>query len=578
MFSPRLPPRSPVVSPRAEHFIPAGPQAVPHYRVSPVSETREFTGSRALAGASTLGPDAGIVHSLLHHRAYILGACSSPPRSCVPHPQQRLLPSPRTRHGEPREPSPSVPQLGPAAAAAASAAALIVQSPRRAVVGRVFIPCPSSGPQRQNSAPSLAECATSVLGRRSAGCSRVLSEIQVKQLHPALSANGKHGGTFAFKPATMAAAPEAAPTAPLPPAAMLEVVAPTTNIPDLKQDSPQDELDAPPDASLLADLQLASPMSPVPRMPQFRGSTSLRRQRKSLRRAPMSELPLLHEERALDSNFKVTMLLPLGPLGQEFSDCLRAGFLEAEDTGVYLGERQDRLLVPYADSRIALVTIHQLGPVKALEYARRVQPAMADLGGREATNPLPSQELLEMPDEMSALSSALVYVVCRQRAVDSAEQQLGPICAVEASYAASLGHHPWRFVAAVHDGLGRGGKESFAGCSPGPFGEEVLRELQSRRVCGELPCRAVLRGDIGSHRALLIYIVDSLAAHFHRVTSPQKRSQGSDHGGSPCTGFANDVGKASGTCLSAEATTATPGSSLPSSPGFKAPAWPVSLR
>jgi len=250
------------------------------------------------------------------------------------------------------------------------------------------------------------------------------------------------------------------------------------------------------------------------------------RSKASLRRAAVSELPLLHEERSLESTFHLTLLLPMGPVGQEFMQCTCAGFAKAEGDAVVNASPQDRILVPYADRKNALVSLRQVGPVEALEHAR-TRSASAFSEDRP-------QALPETADEMSALSTALIYVVA-----DSSEQQLGPICAVEASYAAVRRHRPCRWLVALHDpgeeNLPAGAPEG----SPGFLGEAILQELQSRRV-GHLPCRSVVRRRLASHRAFLVHVVETLAGHFCKVTAPKETE--------------------------AEAATITPSSSRPSTP------------
>lgn len=228
------------------------------------------------------------------------------------------------------------------------------------------------------------------------------------------------------------------------------------------------------------------------------------RRKLSVRRRPSTDLPLLHEERILDSNLQVTFLLPIGPVGAQFAEGVRAGFMEAdEDTP----PGRSILQVPYAGNKIALVTLWQIGPLEALEHARR--RSQGSLCERENAP-------LDTSDEMSALSSALIYVVHRDEAIDCMEQQLGPICAVEASFGVMQSHQPRRFVVAVQDS------------QEGDFGETILKDLEARRV-SSLQCMSVVRGDPESHRAVLVQVVETLAAHFQRVSSPAKRPSGAAH-------------------------------------------------
>lgn len=227
------------------------------------------------------------------------------------------------------------------------------------------------------------------------------------------------------------------------------------------------------------------------------------------RRAQLTELPLLHEERSLETTFHVTFILPIGPESQEFAAHIASGFAQADNEASPLPqEARESVLVPYADHKTALVTLRHVGPVEAIEYAR-LRSQLPSGSGQHA--------LPDIADEMSALSNALVYVVRRPAATDSYEPQLGPICAVEASYTQSAREHqPCRFLVALHDpecpeGGPRGAVSSTA------LGEEVLRELQSRRI-GQMPCSDVVRRSHSSYRAFMVHVVETLAAHFTQRT------------------------------------------------------------
>jgi len=54
---------------------------------------------------------------------------------------------------------------------------------------------------------------------------------------------------------------------------------------------------------------------------------------------------------------------------------------------------------------------------------------------------------------------------------------------------------------------------------PGPVGAEFLRQLEQRGV-QQLPCTAVIKGDMASHHALLAYIVETLVAQQDLSMSP----------------------------------------------------------
>lgn len=251
------------------------------------------------------------------------------------------------------------------------------------------------------------------------------------------------------------------------------------------------------------------------------------RRKPSTQRIPVSELPLLHEERSLESTFHVTFLLPHGPVGQEFMEHVRVGFAEAE------GHLGCGVLVPYADRKTALVSLRQ-------SALRRPQTAL-DI----------PQVLLAAADEMSALSTALVYVIHRPLLVDDADVQLGSICAIEASYTAAPGNHPRRFLAELCESDAVTGScmaPVAAGLANTPrfLSEEILHGLRSHNL-GQLPCTHVIRGDPASHSKFLVQVVEALAAHF-------------------CQRPPTDDDFSCNAQILSEATTATPSSSISSSP------------
>ncbi|CAE8585452.1 unnamed protein product [Polarella glacialis] len=310
-----------------------------------------------------------------------------------------------------------------------------------------------------------------------------------------------------------------------------------------------------------------------------KASRKSRRRPSLCRRSFGQSLPLLDEELALDSNFHVTFLLPLEPIGFEFTNELEAaGFTfvnghvddrQGSDTASMPSAKSICLLVPYSDNKSALVTLRQVGPVEALQHARLRSQRAARAGDSGESSPESScddyKALPETADEMSALSTALVYVVQPRngRCADIAEQQLGPICAVEASYAALRGHQPCRFIAALHEPPG---SESGNPAAPASPGEEVLRELQARRVGGHIPCVKVQRGDPHSYRALLVHVVESLASNFYRAgSSPKKgpRREDFEGDGMEMQELGLSVCESSEVCGEGalEAETTTPGSS-----------------
>mmetsp|Transcript_28677 Transcript_28677/g.78847 ORF Transcript_28677/g.78847 Transcript_28677/m.78847 type:complete len:774 (-) Transcript_28677:144-2465(-) len=268
------------------------------------------------------------------------------------------------------------------------------------------------------------------------------------------------------------------------------------------------------------------------------------------------ELPLLHEERSLDCTFHVTFLLPMGAWSTEFMETLKAAFssdepglaTESPEETVPDGKPQvsrDSVVVPYAGHKAALVTVQGVGPLEALNLARlnchqqppqrrpRPPPLVAGFDHSPCEAPVPSA-LPECVGELGAHSSALVYVVRRPPSSKGAmqatlgEEQLGPICAVEASFAKSASNAmdeqlddsgclgravpPRRFVAAV---CGEEDQSNWL------IADAALRELRARHV-GPLPSTTVTQGDLGSHRSLMNRVVETLAAHFDR-DSPSKR-------------------------------------------------------
>jgi len=255
---------------------------------------------------------------------------------------------------------------------------------------------------------------------------------------------------------------------------------------------------------------------------------------RSIPRIP--ELPRLHEERSLECTFQVAFLVPFGPEGRNFLDNIRSAFLEAPSpvngSHAAAAASSDRsfVLVPYAGSRTALVLLQEVGPVQALEHVRlrsQSQTSQSTDSGRSLK--VSAESLPEPTNEMCARSTALVYVVHSAQSMDDRERQLGPICAVEAFYAATTTEFlPSRSIAALREGAGM--SEAPSGLpgtsSPAPTTQsqkkigagasdtvDILRQLQQRRV-GELPCTEVFMEDRASHRSLLINLVTSLAGDF----------------------------------------------------------------
>jgi len=233
----------------------------------------------------------------------------------------------------------------------------------------------------------------------------------------------------------------------------------------------------------------------------------------STRRGSFAELPRLHEERPLDCTFDLTFVLPMGPVGHDFAIQVKKGFGGPEsEAPMGATNLEDVLLVPYdADRRMALVTLRQIGPVDALALARQ----RSQLAPGFASTATSMRE-----DELSVSSTAIVYVVTRAPSVDQAEQQLRPICALEASYSASQAPAPSRFLAVLHDE----DMSPKATDRPQLFGD-VLQELRRRRVEGQLASAVAFREDSESHRGLVVHIVEALAAQFGRGSPDAKKRQ-----------------------------------------------------
>jgi hypothetical protein len=239
------------------------------------------------------------------------------------------------------------------------------------------------------------------------------------------------------------------------------------------------------------------------------------------------ELPRLHEERSLECTFQVTFLVPFGPEGRNFMENIRAAFGEAPSAlaashTVSANSDKSFVLVPYAGSRTALVLLQDIGPVRALEHVRlRSRCSSRDLAKSGKAQP---EALPEPTNEMCARSTALVYVVHAAQCMDGLERQLGPICSVEAFYAAAGSEFlPQRSIVALQEP--ESGSHVFE--APDPLvpptarlrgqgssdTEEIIRQLQHRRV-PRLPCTNVRMRDRESHRNLLLHLVNSLASDF----------------------------------------------------------------
>lgn len=219
----------------------------------------------------------------------------------------------------------------------------------------------------------------------------------------------------------------------------------------------------------------------------------------------------IHEERSLDCTLDVTFLVPYGQDGKDFMMDLHSAF-DSE-----LRTSEECVLVPCGGSRTALVMLRSLGPCEAINHVKRWAQEVNQPSTQKRISA--SQDVLDAAEKTCVLPRALVYVVQRQHCVDGTEQQLGPICRLEASYAAARGEHqPCRFMAALHEP-----SEMFVEARdaevPGPVGAEFLRQLEQRGV-QQMPCTAVIKGDMASHHALLVYIVETLVAQQDLSMSP----------------------------------------------------------
>jgi len=282
------------------------------------------------------------------------------------------------------------------------------------------------------------------------------------------------------------------------------------------------------------------------------------------RRAPARPWALLQvqEERSTEFDFGITFLLPKGKVGADFIGTVLAAFPTTRPNSA----SSLYTLVPYGGEKTALVALQQLGPVEALEQARR----STSFAGHELSSLstdkcriVQRKGLPDTADEIAALTAALVYVVHTFRSVEDTEQQLGPVCAVEAFYRAAAGKYkPQRYIAAVQEPSSSGTVVDLN--RPGPLGEEVLKKLQSRAV-NRLPCAAVESRDLAGHRSLIVQIVEALAMPFRSgfseeksqcslgsetttaVGSPQSSPQTTPHS-TPLSSPLNSVSEASGTC------------------------------
>lgn len=205
------------------------------------------------------------------------------------------------------------------------------------------------------------------------------------------------------------------------------------------------------------------------------------------------ELPQLHEERSLDCTFDITFLVPASEEGQSFATDTLAAFGEVSPS-------EKQLVVPFGGNRTALVNMRQLGPVQALDFVRsRAHSVQTNFS-----------DTLPEPSEKRSRSSAVVYAVHATNSMDDAERLVGPVCSVEAYYVTAVSdHRPCRFLAVLQDEA----EVDTAFGAPGSFGDEVVRQLRSRGV-GRLPCIAVTKGRLSSHRHFLTRIVNCMATNF----------------------------------------------------------------
>eukprot|EP00747_Dinoflagellata_sp_TGD_P214911 gnl/TRDRNA2_/TRDRNA2_87710_c0_seq1.p1 gnl/TRDRNA2_/TRDRNA2_87710_c0~~gnl/TRDRNA2_/TRDRNA2_87710_c0_seq1.p1 ORF type:complete len:772 (+),score=113.13 gnl/TRDRNA2_/TRDRNA2_87710_c0_seq1:54-2369(+) len=323
----------------------------------------------------------------------------------------------------------------------------------------------------------------------------------------------------------------------------------TTPAPHHSPDTWRPKVVEPSKVPVEADQEPACPRpSPAPAILDAEEGDPMPGGRQRVRRAAAS-MPVVPEEQSLEFTFDVTFLLPSGEEGKEFMEHLLAACSSLAPAHVTTTNVNavDKLsepisaLIPCAGGGTALVGLRQLGQADALKHVM----LRARCRGTDAGASLPQGGLPETTDKTSARSTALVYVVHSFRSMEDKERQLGPICAVEASYkAAAGGFMPLRLVVALHDAEAPANESD----KPGPLGEEVLKELRARRVL-ELPGLAVNRGDTAGHRALVQHIAECLAAHFDTAHSEKKKKSAAEERES----FAEEA-------------TATPQSSTSSSP------------
>lgn len=257
--------------------------------------------------------------------------------------------------------------------------------------------------------------------------------------------------------------------------------------------------------------------------PSFSSSGSFSRQSgKSVGSLGRPSLAQVSEDSATELDCSVTFLLPMGEEGEEFMSAVLSAFPQVNFSS---SNASICVTVPYGGGKTAMVSLQKLGPVEALQQVRQCASIMSQTNDSDVSGPQGNGLHLEPVGEVGAQSSALVYVVRPFNSAEDAEQQLGPICSVEALYrSADQRRQPRRFLAALYGG----GEGNACYCStkdgicegpaelniPGPFGKEVLRRLASRRVDPAPSCTAVRRNCIAEHEAFVKLIVQALASHF----------------------------------------------------------------
>lgn len=215
---------------------------------------------------------------------------------------------------------------------------------------------------------------------------------------------------------------------------------------------------------------------------------------------PLLQVP---EHRSMEFMLGITFLVPHGNDPTELMNTLSLVFPMVKEEHYMPNLISPTALVPQGYHNMALVSFQTMGPVDALKKAQ----CHSKNNLQDALNPT---GLPETSDVFCSQSAAIVYVVRPFESEEEAEQQLGPICSIEAccrSMFTSL--QPKRYVAVMHSS-----SEPYSLLKQGvrdPVGDDILSRLRSRAVAS-MPCTAIAERDLKSHQALITQVVDDLTA------------------------------------------------------------------